>query len=157
MKQWNANRNQDGLNSVSTINMGGAQGNQQSEKLDNFRLISEVVKNVSEEGASHQPTYNSMYAQPKAKFFKISGFVSHARSDDKYYYLSCPDCRRKVVDELEGFRCENCNKSFSRSFPTYIMTVKFQDATGDMYIQFARELGDQIMGMTAEEFKDAKE
>ena len=37
------------------------------------------------------------------------------------------------------------------------MTVKFQDATGDMYIQFARELGDQIMGMTAEEFKDAKE
>lgn len=26
-----------------------------------------------------------------------------------------------------------------------------------MYVQFARELGDQIMGMTAEEFKDQKE
>lgn len=54
-----------------------------------------------------------MYSQPKAKFFKISGFVSHAKADDKFFYLSCPECRRKVVDDLGGYRCENCNKTFT--------------------------------------------
>ena len=98
-----------------------------------------------------------MYSQPKAKFFKISGFVSHAKADEKFYYLSCPDCRKKVADSFDGFRCENCNKSFSRCLPTYIMNIKLQDAAGEMYVQFARELGDSIMGMTAEEFKDIKD
>lgn len=87
-------------------------------------MISEVVKNVSEEGATVQGNFNSMYSQPKAKFFKISGFVSHAKADEKFYYLSCPDCRKKVADSFDGFRCENCNKSFSRCLPTYIMNIK---------------------------------
>jgi methionyl-tRNA synthetase len=76
-------------------------------------LIAEVLRNVSEEGASYTPKYNSMYSQPKAKFFKISGFVSHAKNDDKFYYQSCPDCRKKVSEDMGGYRCENCSKSFS--------------------------------------------
>ena len=65
-----------------------------------------------------------MYAQPKAKFFKINGYVSYVKSDDKFFYLGCTECRRKVVDEVDGFRCEHCNKTYTNSNPTYIMTVK---------------------------------
>lgn len=56
--------------------------------------------------------------------------------------MSCPDCRRKVVDDIDGYRCENCNKTHHQALPTYIMTAKVQDATGDMYVNFSRELGD---------------
>lgn len=39
-----------------------------------------------------------------------------------------------------------------------MMSAKIQDFSGDVYVQFIKELGDPIMnGMTAKEFKDFKE
>ena len=48
------------------------------------------------------------------KFFFVSGFVSYLKNDDKTYYLACPDesCKKKVMEESVGWRCENCNKTY---------------------------------------------
>lgn len=74
------------------------------------------------------------------------------------YYISCPDCRRKVIDEGHGFRCENCNKTQPTMIPTYMLTAKVSDVSGSLFIQFPRELGDPIMnGMTADQFRHFKE
>ena len=79
-------------------------------------------------------------------------------TDDKMMYNACPDCRKKVLDEPAGYRCENCNKTHSRMIPTYMLSAKISDLSGSMYIQFARELGDVIMGgKSAGEFRDFKE
>lgn len=61
LKQWNKQRNPDNINSVSTSNINGNQ-NQNSERADNFRLISEVVRNVADEGVNTQPQWNQGYS-----------------------------------------------------------------------------------------------
>ena len=38
-----------------------------------------------------------------------------------------------------------------------MLTAKISDLSGSIYIQFPRELGDSIMGKSAEEFRDFKE
>ena len=49
----------------------------------------------------------------KSKFYKISGHVSKMVGEtDKMYYLSCPECKRKVIEEPVGFRCDHCDKTF---------------------------------------------
>jgi replication factor A1 len=79
-------------------------------------------------------------------------------NDEKMYYLSCPDCRKKVIDEGTGWRCENCNKVQATNIPTYMLSAKISDPSGSVFVSFPRELGDSIMnGMTATEFKDFKE
>ena len=78
-------------------------------------------------------------------------------TDDKMMYDACPDCRKKVQDEPAGYRCENCNKTHSTMVPTYMMNAKISDLSGSIYIQFPRELGDSIIGMSAKEFREYKE
>lgn len=133
LKQWNKQRNPDNLNSVSTTPQGPGSSNQ-ADKPDNFKLIEEVIENVNSEGTHHQNYWSGSNSQQKQKFFKINGFVSYMKHEDKFFYLSCQDCRRKVVDEVEGYRCENCNKTFTSALPTYIMSAKVQDPSGDVFI-----------------------
>ena len=65
------------------------------------------------------------------KFFYISGFISYLRNDDKTYYLACPDetCKKKVMEEAVGWRCENCNKTYPNCVPTYVITAKIADVS----------------------------
>jgi hypothetical protein len=56
------------------------------------------------------------------------------------------NCRRKVVEEAQGYRCEHCNKSFLSYRPTYMITAKVSDFTDSIYVNFAREHGAALMG-----------
>lgn len=84
--------------------------------------------------------------------------MAFIRDEDKFYYLACPDCKRKITDSYDGYRCENCQKSFATCLTLYFMTAKLQDISGEMYIQFSRETAEPIMnGKTAQEIRDLKE
>ena len=74
-------------------------------------------------------------------------------------YLSCPVCRKKVIEDKPGFwRCESCNKTHNTNIPTYMISAVFADVSGQITLSFAREIGNTIMdGYTAEEFKAIKE
>ncbi len=41
--------------------------------------------------------------------------------------------------------------------PTYMLQGRVSDLQGNVYVSFPREMADQIMGMTATEFKQFKE
>ena len=112
---------------------------------------------MTEENDSHHWNSNINKSSGNAKFFKLSGYISSI-SDEKCFYLACPDCKKKVVENSTMYRCESCNKSYMLSVPTYMISAKFSDLTGNCFIQFLRETGDHIMnGKTAQEFKDLKE
>ncbi len=73
-------------------------------------------------------------------------------------YNACPDCRKKVHEEPAGYRCENCNKVHMTMNPTYMLNAKVADLSGSIFVQFTRELGNEIMnGMTARQFLDFKD
>lgn len=76
------------------------------------------------------------------------------------YYLACPEpkCKKKVMEENAGFKCENCNRVYGQCNVTYTFTVKISDLTNNMFVSIVgSELGEQIMGMKAESFKKMKE
>ena len=79
-------------------------------------------------------------------------------NDEKILYLSCPDCRKKVIEEDGHWRCETCDKLHSTNLPTYMLSALISDVSGNVMVQFPRELGDSIMnGMSASEFKEMKD
>ena len=93
------------------------------------------------------------------KYFKISGYVRNIFHDEKIMYLSCPTCRKKVVEHSNSkWKCENCDKVYDTNIPTYMLSAVISDVSGNILVQFPRELGDQIMnGMSAAEFKELRE
>jgi hypothetical protein len=47
----------------------------------------------------------------KAAWYKVSGYCTFFISNEDprpMFYLACPACKKKVVDESGGYRCENC-------------------------------------------------
>jgi replication factor A1 len=63
-----------------------------------------------------------------------------------------------VIEETQGiYRCEACNKTFQNSVPTYMIIAKITDFTDSIYVNFAREHGTAIMGMSAREYKEMRD
>jgi len=87
-----------------------------------------------------------------AHTFILNGFLCHIKNDhDKLTYFACPNdaCKRKVIQEgQDRFRCEACNKTFPKCVPTYMITAKIADFTDSVFINFARDQGTAIMGVT---------
>ena len=96
---------------------------------------------------------------PQSQFFKLQGYIKHIYIDEKMIYLSCPVCRKKVIEDKPGFwRCESCNMTHTTNLPTYMLSAVFADVSGQMNLAFPRELGNNIMdGYTASEFKDLRD
>eukprot|EP00347_Sterkiella_histriomuscorum_P019324 403342085 len=92
-------------------------------------------------------------------FFFLNGYISLIKNDDKIFYIACPNdnCRRKVTEEHQqqgqAYRCEACNKVYRTCQPTYMIQAKITDFTDTIYINFPRDNGTALMGMTAQEFK----
>ena len=94
----------------------------------------------------------------KNKLFKLGCFISYIKPDDKHFYLACEQCKKKVIENIEKtYSCENCGKVFQNCNPTYMMTVKIQDHTGELYVSISNKNADPIIGMQCQDFKDMKE
>lgn len=89
----------------------------------------------------------------------MNGYVSRIKNEDKLFYSACPnqDCRRKVSEETGGYKCEHCNKFYPDCTPTYMVTAKISDFTDAIYVNFARENGESIIGLSAREWKEKRE
>ena len=74
------------------------------------------------------------------------------------FYLACQVCKRKVFQMVDQYRCENCDKLHETNLPTYMLSALISDVSGNVMVQFPRELGDSIMnGKSATEFKEMKD
>ena len=91
--------------------------------------------------------------------FFLNGYVSMIKNDDRIYYPACKNenCRRKVVEDNGGYRCENCGKTSETYSPTYMIMARISDFTDSLYVYFTRENGTSLMGKSAEQFKEFKE
>ena len=70
-------------------------------KSSNLNLISEINDALHRENDTDQLHY-----------YFLNGFVSRIKNDERIYYNACmsENCRRKVIQESDGYRCESCNK-----------------------------------------------
>ena len=68
------------------------------------------------------------------------------------FYLACPACKKKVIDDGQGYRCERCMKTHEDAVPTYNFTVKMTDCSDSMFMSCLGESGQGVLGMSATEF-----
>lgn len=111
-----------------------------NKKPSNLNLIAEIndsLQNENDTDASH--------------FFFINGYVNRIKNDERIYYPACKgdNCKRKVIEDSAGYRCEHCGKTFADFEPTYMIQAKISDFTESIHVVFAREQGTALMGMTA--------
>lgn len=64
---------------------------------------------------------------------------------------------KKVTEEDGRYRCENCRKTFPDFKPTYMISAKISDFTDSIYVNFAREQGNFLMGKSASDFVKFKQ
>lgn len=79
----------------------------------------------------------------KAKWFNVKGTVQNILYSDErpFHYLSCLTCRKKLIDENQGYWCESCGKHYEQAAPCYNYSVKFNDFSDMVY---AGVLGEEI-------------
>ncbi|KAF9156535.1 Replication factor A protein 1 [Linnemannia schmuckeri] len=107
------------------------------------RMTFDEVKNAS---ANLDPT-QTLYFETKGTIVMMS------KSENTFQYPACPTagCNKKVMEDTNGWRCENCNKTVSEPDYRYIMGVNVSDHTGQEWIQAFNDSGKLITGRPAAE------
>lgn len=117
------------------------------EKKTALSLISEILKET-----------DYAHDTDKTYFFFLNGYIRYIKNDEKLFYLACTQCKRKVLEDMHGYRCEHCSKTFASVNPTYMIKARVSDFTDSIYVNFAREHGDSIMGgLSADDFMKLRE
>ncbi|KAJ3149057.1 Replication factor A protein 1 [Geranomyces variabilis] len=122
--------------------MQGGGGNQN----DPFKVISDIQN--QQLGMGEKPDY-----------FKIRGTVMFVRSENNISYPACPTatCNKKVTDTTNGWRCEKCDKTYPAPQHRYLMSFSIADFTGSQWVQGFNEIGEQLLGRTADEMVAMRE
>ena len=99
-----------------------------------------------------------MGSDDKADYFNMRATIVHLKQDN-LYYPACPseNCNKKV--NLEGnnlWRCEKCDRSFDAPEYRYIVSANVQDYTGQVWLSGFNDVGEQILGIKANEFAAKK-
>ena len=126
----------EGEDEMQLFKMQGKESTEKN-KASNLNVICEINE-----------AFNAENDTDRFHFFFLNGYVSRIKNDEKIFYAACmsDNCRRKVVEDNQGYRCEFCNKSFLTYRPTYMITARVSDFTDSIYVNFAREHGTALMG-----------
>jgi Replication factor-A C terminal domain len=124
-------------------------GETKERKKDQLYTISEM-KRISAENSE-------VFDGHKATFYNVKGFIfsiPHGEEDNPkpLFYLACPSCKKKVVDDYNAYKCERCDKAFDQAVPTYHFAVVISDFTDSQLLNVFGDAGDAIIGMPASEF-----
>lgn len=113
------------------------------EEVNRISIETALRENL---GFSDQPDY-----------FSIKAMVAVISQNGAAYYPSCPDCRKKLVEnsDKQGWICEKCKgKVFSEPIYRYVLSVCLNDETDQIWASAFEESGNLIVGATANELAE---
>ncbi|KAJ2120471.1 Replication factor A protein 1 [Coemansia sp. RSA 720] len=90
----------------------------------------------------------------RAEYFSVKGTIVFVRSTTLAYPgCASPDCSKKVIEDASTgqWRCEKCERSFASPEYRYIFSVNVSDETGQNWLQCFNEVGEQLLGCSANE------
>ena len=99
-------------------------------------------------GMSEEPAY-----------FTLTGTIIYAK-DKNFCYPAClsEGCNKKVTDMGDGtWRCEKCQINHNRPEYRYIMSLNVIDHTGQLWLSCFDDVGQMIMGISANELMNRME
>lgn len=82
---------------------------------------------------------------------EIRCLIGAIRTSGTMWYLSCPECKKKVVEETRS-QCPYCQKFYENGKYRFILSVELADSTGSVWASAYDEMGETILhGRTADE------
>ncbi|KAJ1687074.1 hypothetical protein LUZ63_018464 [Rhynchospora breviuscula] len=84
-------------------------------------------------------------------YYQCAGVVMSINNRFDWYYESCPDCRRKLGRTGDRLWCDHCKTRRMNSIPWYKIRVQAVDQTGDAQFVLLGRLGEEAVGMPAQE------
>jgi len=95
----------------------------------------------------------------KADYIKVRARIFHIPHEKNLYYQACPEknCNKKVTESSDtNFYCEKCARSFPKCDHRYIMGMMLTDTTGTTWASAFNEIGEKMLGRTANELAEMK-
>lgn len=86
----------------------------------------------------------------QADYFTCRGTIAYIKPEN-VAYPSCIDCKKKVLQESEGWRCEKCQKTHDAPEWRYLLTLSIEDPTAHLFVNSFDEVGNTLIGKTANE------
>ncbi|KAI9482714.1 MAG: hypothetical protein EXX96DRAFT_555382 [Benjaminiella poitrasii] len=99
---------------------------------------------------------DNLGSSDKPDYFSFRGTVVFIKAENPAY-PACPDCRKKLVMEENGWRCEKCQKVHPSPDYRYILTVSVEDATSQLFVNGFDDFGNVLLKMSANEVMALKE
>ncbi|KAI0146990.1 replication factor-A protein [Xylariaceae sp. FL1272] len=93
------------------------------------------------------------------EYFDLKATIVYIKQDNfAYPACSSENCNKKVIDQGDGtWRCEKCDIAHPKPQWRYIMSVNVNDHTGQMWLSCFDDVGQIVMGMSADELTEIKE
>lgn len=114
------------------------------------------VVNISKKITLQQVKSDGLGSRDKNDYFSFRGTVVLIKADNAAY-PACPECKKKVMMEESGWRCEKCQKTYPAPDYRYILTCSVEDETSQIYVNGFDDLGRTLLQMDANEFMALKE
>jgi replication factor A1 len=92
----------------------------------------------------------------KADYFSFKGTVVFVKSENPAY-PGCPECKKKLLMEENGWRCEKCQKTYPAPEYKYILSLSVEDSTSQIYVNGFDDLGMALLKMPANELMALKD
>ncbi|CAG8467190.1 8980_t:CDS:1 [Ambispora gerdemannii] len=89
----------------------------------------------------------------KPDYFSVKATISYVDEKKTWYYPSCPNCKKKVIDNGDNFwACDKCQGDpIPQPKYRYIFTFGVSDSTGQMWMATFNETAVKILGVEADE------
>ncbi|KAI8339707.1 hypothetical protein BC941DRAFT_372880 [Chlamydoabsidia padenii] len=92
----------------------------------------------------------------RADYFVTRGTIMFFKNEN-YSYPGCPDCRKKLIQEVSHWRCEKCQKNHDAPLYKYVLSFSVEDATGHLFLNAFDEVGGPLLKISANEMAALRE
>ncbi|KAL0994830.1 hypothetical protein UPYG_G00127700 [Umbra pygmaea] len=94
----------------------------------------------------------------KAEYYSCVATILFCRQNCLYKACPTPDCKKKVMDNLNGlFRCEKCNKEFPNYKHCLMLSANIADFGDNQWVTCFQETAEKILGHDSETLGQLKE
>lgn len=101
-----------------------------------------------------QETSSTAVVVGKAEYVTVKGTVMNIKTDKTLFYQSCSgnNCMRKVTgDDVSGYHCDKCNKTYDRCDMRYVLNLSISDHTANQWVSAFNDAAKVIMTVDANE------
>lgn len=136
---WTTEGQHATLNSMSVGGGGGGSGQSSVYK---------VLSQIKDEGLG----FND-----KPDYFSTIATIIYLKKDN-CLYQSCPapDCKKKVLEDNDGYRCEKCDRVYPDFKYRLLLSANMADFSGNQWITGFNEQAELFLGKSAAELGELK-